>query len=187
MSVCEKVGRRFLPVTRAEEQNGKCTIDFKDPDLKDEVENIVECEDRCSFEAEYETEEYEECLGTCKDSVETSVAGSMVIDPETLEVKESTIPISCTVFMAEDEMGGLEFSLEQQEKVLKQLEQAGCDAMDGGWMHPHEFVPHPVEVEEEPVICYVHVKSKTPGRCRLPQVLNVLGLSKGQSKIQEFV
>jgi len=185
MNECEAIGKKYLPVTRAESLNNTCLIDFKDPELKQEVEDLVMCEDRCSFE-----EDYEECMETCLDTIDKSVAGSIVVDKQTLEIKESTIPVSCSLFFVEEENGHgtYVFSLERQEEILKQLEKAGCDAMDGGWMHPHEFVPEPVEIEEEyPAICYVHVKSKGEGKCRLPVVLQILGMQKQQASLDAFI
>ncbi|MCS7124544.1 MAG: hypothetical protein NZ932_03915 [Candidatus Bathyarchaeota archaeon] len=190
MNECEQLGKRFLPVTRAESLNSSCLIDFKDPDVKSEVEYIVECEDRCAFEADYDTPEYEECVDSCKETVETSVSGSIVVDKQSLEVKESTIPVSCLLFM-EQENGGYAFSFGEQRKIFEKLENAGCEAMDGGWIHAHEFVPKPVEIEEEyPAICYIHVKSKGEGKCKLPKVLQILGMQRipeEQATLDRFV
>lgn len=187
MSECEKLGKTFLPVTRAESLNGSCLIDFKDPELKSEVESLVECEDRCSMETDYDTPEYKECVEECTDTIDKSVAGSVVVDKKTLEVKESTIPVSCSVFMEENEYGELEFTLEKENEIVERLSRAGCEAMEIGWMHPHEFLPSPHEWEEEPAICYVHVKSKAEGKCKLPKVLKILGMEKQQSSMNSFL
>lgn len=181
MNECEVIGRRYLPVTRAESLDGTCLIDFKDPELKSEVESIVMCEDRCSF---YEEDEYKECMDVCQSTVESSVVGSMVVDKKTLEIKESTIPVSCSLFYDENEWGEKTFSFEKQKTLLKRLEKAGCEAMDGGWMHPHEFEPRPVELEEEPAICYIHVKSKEEGGCQLPRVMKILKTFEKEEETQ---
>jgi hypothetical protein len=77
----------------------------------------------------------------------------------------------------ETEYGEYEMSLEKENKLVDTLSRAGCEAMEIGWMHPHEFMPEPVEWEEEPAICYVHVKSKEKGKCKLPKVLKILGVT----------
>lgn len=177
MSECEKIGNTFLPVVRSESLNNTCLIDFKDDALKNEVKDLVECEERCLVEGDYETPEYEECFEGCEDTVNKSVVGSVVVDKKTLEIKESAIPVSCSLFYEETEYGEYGMSLEKEEKLIDALSRAGCEAMEIGWMHPHEFMPSPVEWEEEPAICYVHVKSKGEGKCKLPKVLKILGIT----------
>jgi len=177
MSECETLGRTFLPVIRSESLNSTCLIDFKDVQLKNEVEDLVNCDERCSVEADYETPEYEECLESCEDTVDKSVAGSLMVDNKTLEIKESTIPVSCSLFYEETEYGEYEMSIEKENELIDTLSRAGCQAMEIGWMHPHEFMPKPVEWEEEPAICYVHVKSRGEGKCKLPKVLKILGVT----------
>jgi len=177
LSECDIVARTYLPKRKHTQfsLNDTCVVDYEDEDLREEVESEVDCEAKCEFTTETEENEeaYESCVEDCKDTVRLSTKGSIQVDKKTLEVKDATIPVSCMTFMEESEWGELEWSEKAMNKIVREFRRAGCAPPEEGWMHPHEFVPGFGEVEEEPAICYLHVKSEKPGQCKLPDVLKI--------------
>jgi len=173
-------------ITRIDEYDRLCLVDYKDKSIQDEIESVVNCEELCTVKGDYESEEYKDCADSCKDQVETSAIGSLVVDKDTLSIKESTIPISCSL------VGMVEAPFELKTKApagyhpkTKQLEahldKIDCTEMDIGWIHPHEFLPEASEWEEDPAVCYLHIRAKALyeiGRfgsgCRLPDVARTL-------------
>lgn len=168
-----------LTIERVEAVNSNTLVDFKNKTLEWEVKNNVNCEEGCTTKGDYDTPEYKECVKSCEEAVERSLVGSVVIDKKG-SVKESTIPVSCNlvvtsefdIFEDEDETGKKQQT--KEEELVQKLKKIGCKSGEVGWVHPHEFLPDPVEWEQDPAICYVHVQAENNSKCRLADVWKVL-------------
>jgi hypothetical protein len=142
-----------------------CVADYLDEGIREDLRSTVGCDEKCSA-MHVEREDIEECVEGCEEAIKLASKGSVLFDKRTLEVREATIPVSCTVFM-EDE-NGLEWSERAQRRLFGKLTRIGCSPLES-WIHPHEFVRGWGEVEEEPAVCYVHVKQERG--CRLPDLM----------------
>lgn len=152
----------------------RCIIDFTDPDILSELEASVDCDGLCDAKVGMEEEEaYSECVEECKEKIRLASRGSVVIDRETHQVLESTIPISCSKFYKTEDWERI-WDPDKVEKYLDKFKRIDCKEASEGWMHAHEFVEMPVEVEEEPAICYLHITSEKNRGCRLSEVLRSL-------------
>lgn len=185
---CRQRVERYLPegssVTHVDEYDTSCLVDYRDKDIQFEVESIVDCDELCTVKGDYETEEYNECVESCKDKINTSAMGSIVVDKDTLSIKESTIPVSCSLvgMVEEPFIDKAPAGYHPKTRNLeRRLDRIACTEMDIGWMHPHEFLPEAAEWEEEPAVCYLHMRAKglyEIGRfgsgCRLPDVAMIL-------------
>lgn len=188
LTECEKIAqclfRDDVEIRAVEQREQFCEVAFKDSNIETEVESMVECDDRCLSKGDYETEEYNECVESCNDAVQSSVVGSILVDKD-LSIREATIPVSCVHVLGTDEIprevsvlkdfGGRQPEPESPEaKLLRRLRMLGCKKSEIGWRHAHEFMPNPVEWEEEPAFCYVHVEAQESGMCNAKQVLPLL-------------
>ena len=106
-------------------------------------------------------EAYEDCRETCEFQLKMAKRASIVFDPNTLQLIESTIPGDCKyVWYDEWEYG----ELENWEKAIEEFEdkfrKLGCK-VDTGWVHPHEIARIGIELGEEeyPAVCYYHIKA----------------------------
>lgn len=173
MESCEEIANKYFPKeiyeTKVYDYVDTCVIDFRDKSLTSDVKDIVQCDIRC----EVEEEDYDECVKECEENVVLATTGSIEIDKKTGRIRSSTIPVNCSIFYEEEdwEFG---FSEKKERELLSKLYRLGCVECDIGWMHPHEFMPHPTEWEEEPAICYIHIKSSAEGKCLVPDVLKTL-------------
>lgn len=188
MTTCEELAKKYLPegseVTHTSEVPGRfrgetdCLVDYKEPDLRSEVADIVDCESRCADEGEFDTPEFTDCKGDCDDTIEKSITGAILFSKNTTSVNESTIPVSCSRFAMQQQYGldnsCIDVFGKESEKLTKKLEQIGCSKMDYGWMHAHEFAKYHGEMEDEPAICYVHTQAYDKAKCRLSDVVQTI-------------
>ena len=184
--VCEALARKFFPAERyeirwvgwKEKEGGEgyvCVVDF----VRKSYEPEFDCAEYCEMAAEYYAERflagergegeeaYEACVNTCEFSLEKAVVSSVEFDPETLKVRTSTIAGTC--YWVAPSADGEEF-FEEKEKMISSVEGAGCEYADETWIHPHELVDLGLELEEEPAVCYYHLRG-----CPLPTLLRVAG------------
>jgi hypothetical protein len=152
-----------LTFERALDIGGDCIIDFRNKDYAESLKG--DCEMLCDYMMLEEDEEegltFESCVEECEETIDSATMGSIKIDPATRIVKESTIPISCA--------NVLDPEIDDEEKqpwvkLRKRLIDAGCEVEREviDWIHQHEFIRGHIggfELEEEPMICYIHPKN----------------------------
>ena len=199
-NICRELAKNVLPkgtiITHAEAtgigESAKCLIDYKEPELRSQVESNVDCDGACeSAIGEAEDDEqndkaFDECVKECEDKIEKSITGSIYFDKKSLSVRESTIPLDCDRFSVEGEEFSIDITGKQAEALTKKLNKIGCTKMDIGWMHPHEFMSNPVEIEQDPAICYLHVQPSDKGKCNLTDVAGIVWGRKKKTALMDF-
>lgn len=177
---CEEIAKKYFPKDKYKvtgvypmitaEGKPVCIINFR----RLTYEAPVDCYELCERLVPWgEEEKYDECVSECEDNLKLITTNSVEVDPETLEVKSSSVAGSCHPIMPEPEEEEEEFE-KRREEFYKSFEKIGCELKEG-WIHPHELARGTVgvEIEEEPVTCFYHIKSKNGG-CKLPDVLRLV-------------
>lgn len=186
---CQRIAEAALPRgweimgTRYLEHDGRCVVDFLNPDV------LQDCNELCERQYGYDSEEFDQCVKDCESGVGEQVSGSIDFGLRSRRVVDATIPVPCYMFNDKDN-GGLNTEGTEAQKLMRRIDDAGCGVPAIDWIHPHELVGAP-EVDEEADVCFIHVNSRgrhfsggspPTDRCTVGELIRAVGQLPSRQK-----